>query len=442
MSRPLYKSLTGKLIGLLLVGAAAGIILFFIMYLALLNGIDYCLLNSTYYEGEEQRSVQNLQNYIDRNDIVLEDSTRLTQWVKKQDIVFLLVYKDDFLVYDSTYEQEDAYSESRFSRDAWMTPYTVQFADGDAEVYLYGMYEYKFYMYALMASIGAGVFLFFLIFILGVKREVNYIQKLEEDVHLMEGGCMEKPVVIRGNDELSMLADGIEHMRLSFQENMKMEEKLTQANRNLITGMSHDLRTPLTALFVYLQILQSSDETDLQNKKHYVDKAMEKAGQIKALSDQMFEFFLVSREDQVPLEAPQMFRSAFMDCLSEMVMFLESQEYAVECALEWRPVEVEVRTDYIGRIMDNITSNLLKYASCEEKIRIHTIYEEDFAGIEVENMIADQEEEVESTKVGTVNIRLMMEKMNGTCEIGKKNGTYRIAVKFPVYEIKRHKNNS
>lgn len=432
MHRPFFKSLTGKLTGILIAGAAIGGLFFVFLYTVMLNGMDYYFSNSAYLEKEEQNVVRNLQTFISRNQLSSEDTADLTKWVKRQEVAYLLIYKDDLLVYDSTYEQKAVYSENTMPQYDWMTSYPVQFADGETEVCLYGVYEYKFYMYMLIGIIVASLFLFFLIFIFGIKKEVNYIQELEEDVHLMEGGYMEKPLRIKGQDELSMLADGLEHMRISFQENIQMEEKLTHANRSLITGMSHDLRTPLTALFVYLEILQSSEAKDEQAKKHYVEKALEKAMQIKMLSDQLFEFFLISKDDRFLLEAPQLFRSVFMDYLSELVMFLESQEFHVVSRLNWQPVELEVRMDFIGRIMDNVSSNMLKYASAGKCVYISTVYEEQMAGIMIENSIAQPQEDVESTKLGITNIRLMMEKMNGICEVKETADTYTMTLKFPV----------
>ena len=54
-----------------------------------------------------------------------------------------------------------------------------------------------------------------------------------------------------GEDELAKLAEGLEQLRLSLKQNIQIENDLKQANQNLITGIAHDLRTPLTALTMY-----------------------------------------------------------------------------------------------------------------------------------------------------------------------------------------------
>lgn len=71
----------------------------------------------------------------------------------------------------------------------------------------------------------------------------------------MGSGDLDHPITVRGNDEITSLALDMEKMRLSFQERIKGEEEAKRANSELITSISHDLRTPLTILMGNLDII-------------------------------------------------------------------------------------------------------------------------------------------------------------------------------------------
>lgn len=90
-------------------------------------------------------------------------------------------------------------------------------------------------------------------------------------------------------DELSELAFGLEQMRLSLNENIREKEEIMEVNNRLVTGMAHDLRTPLTALLLYTELLSQGKYKDEKEMEQYLKKTANKANQIKQMSDDLFE---------------------------------------------------------------------------------------------------------------------------------------------------------
>lgn len=157
--------------------------------------------------------------------------------------------------------------------------------------------------------------------------------------------------------------------------------------------------------------------TDEAKRDYYLDKIMTKAVQMKELSDRLFECSQVGdgRREKRRKE-PVLFQSVFMDCVSELVMFLGGQGFMVEVCLEWRREVIWISMGDILRIVDNLGTNLLKYADWEEAVRIATVYEDGEVGIEVCNGIRRQEEAIPSTKIGMENVKTLMGNMGGRCE--------------------------
>lgn len=90
--------------------------------------------------------------------------------------------------------------------------------------------------------------------------------------------------------------------------------------------------------------------------------------------------------------------------------------------------------DYIARIVDNISSNLVKYASSDLPVTLKTIYNNHMGGIEVGNRIHANAGQMESTKVGIKNVKRMITQMNGICQIEMEQDFYKIRLLFPIID--------
>ena len=147
-----------------------------------------------------------------------------------------------------------------------------------------------------MAAALCGVLVWIGVFAFGVSGYVRYIRQLSGEVAKLEDGLWSVDFTIKGEDELTDLARGLEHMKTVLLEKEETERNMKKAQNKLVLGMAHDLRTPLTALMAYLEIIKREPEHD--KVKLYVKKTVGKAIQIKNLSDQLFEFFLINSGQQ------------------------------------------------------------------------------------------------------------------------------------------------
>lgn len=102
------------------------------------------------------------------------------------------------------------------------------------------------------------------------------------------------------------------------------------------------------------------------------------------------------------------------------------------CALELgeEDVMLSVNGQYVHRILDNITSNLLKDADPAGDIAVRFVRENGMAGLCFENQVLPIPVSSESTKVGLPSIETMMEKMQGICRIERPVGVFRMTLLF------------
>ena len=433
-------SLYFKLAGLLLAAVAVSGLFFVVINYAGEQMITKIFSDSSHIEKLSEAYIQDLQDYIDETKAASNDSEKLTEWVRKQKIVSIQVYKDEILTYDSNYPDaavEDAEAEGAYYE--WEYYYTAEFADGTADVFLYGFFSYPLYSYAMTAEILLAVILLVAIVILGIRRPVKYIGRLKDECEILGNGNLDYQVTVQGRDELALLAQGLDNMRMALRESNEKEAEITAANRRMITEMSHDLRTPLTSLLIYTEILGKKAAKDPRQAMEYVRKIEKKARQIKRLSDNIFEYALITEETKAELGEPQTLRELFYDPLSEMTAYLGERGYTVELQPDTgsgsERRQIRVNEEYINRIMDNIVSNIEKYADKSMPVRIETIYTEEYGGLAFRNGIScsteDRRKTEGSTNIGLHNVEKMMKKMNGYFRVKQTENIFEITLIFP-----------
>lgn len=433
-------SLYFKLAGLLLAAVAVSGLFFVVINYAGEQMITKIFSDSSHIEKLSEAYIQDLQDYIDETKAASNDSEKLTEWVRKQKIVSIQVYKDEILTYDSNYPDaavEDAEAEGAYYE--WEYYYTAEFADGTADVFLYGFFSYPLYSYAMTAEILLAVILLVAIVILGIRRPVKYIGRLKDECEILGNGNLDYQVTVQGRDELALLAQGLDNMRMALRESNEKEAEITAANRRMITEMSHDLRTPLTSLLIYTEILGKKAAKDPRQAMEYVRKIEKKARQIKRLSDNIFEYALITEETKAELGDPQTLRELFYDPLSEMTAYLGERGYTVELRPDTgsgsERRQIRVNEEYINRIMDNIVSNIEKYADKSMPVRIENIYTEEYGGLAFRNGIScsteDRRKTEGSTNIGLHNVEKMMKNMDGYCRVKQTECIFEVALMFP-----------
>lgn len=425
------------LLRLLIISAVVSVLAYVLMNHAGQYALDWYYSNSDYLDQRNDRYIKKLEGYIKKHHLESDDAKKLNTWVRSQKIISIQIYKDNTLTYDSDYPNQNDISMKGTSVDYhnWATYYTLEFKDGPADVLITGKYAYQFYTYARTLELLLSFILFLLLVVLGIRRKMAYIHKLNKEVEILEGGNLDYEITVTGKDELAALARGLNCMRLFFLEQAEQEAKITQENQRIITEMSHDLRTPLTSVMLYTEILKKGSYKDEKQLKEYIDKIDRKTHLMKQLSDHLFEYSLVTGDTQIELEEPEAFEVLFYDLFSETCSYLEQRGFVVLLEMEWLNRRLCVYTDYIIRIMDNITSNIVKYADTEQPVKISSVYTKNMAGFSFENVVKSLDEKEESTCIGIQSIKNMMAKMNGECVTEQREGLFKISLSFPCHGI-------
>ena len=170
--------------------------------------------------------------------------------------------------------------------------------------------------------------------------------------------------------------------------------------------------------------------------EEYLGKIDAKARQIKQLSDNLFEYALVTRDTVVALDGPAPFSQIFEEPLAEFADQLDQRGFGCLLDLGEEDVRLQVYRPYIRRIFDNIASNIFKYADPAHPILVSFVREGAKAGLAFANVpLPPDTGGAESTKVGLISVQTMMEKMQAEVEVSQTARRYCITLLFPVKQI-------
>jgi len=153
------------------------------------------------------------------------------------------------------------------------------------------------YSYVRFGALVLGFVIYSFIAFGFTRRLTRRVTRLSEAVGA--AGALNRTIPVTGTDEIARLAASVNTMRDTILERTRDEQTAWQANSDLITAMSHDIRNPLTSLIGYLDLLEMSQDRLPEDLRSYVLASRDKAYQLKDLTGEMFRYFLVfSRGEQ------------------------------------------------------------------------------------------------------------------------------------------------
>ena len=405
------QSLVAKMLHLQVTSALVCILLYFALLFATRAGLSYYNNHSDIQQRSIARQVERFQKYVTAQEISAKDTRAIDDWVGQQSFLLMNIYRGHRMLYSN---------------------FSFSFGDGPAQVQLFCNVVLNWWVLFSKLLIVFCVGVFLVVFWFACRRIVKYIIQLSEEIQAMEGGDLDHPITIRGEDELTTLARCLDSMRVTLRQQQEEEAKASAKVKNLITEMSHDLRTPLTTLLLYTEIVRSRKYENDAQKDDYLNKIDTKARQLKQLSDNLFEYALVTRDTVVTLDPPAYFSRIFEEPLAEMVDTLQQRGFACALDLGSEDLMLTVKMQYIRRVFDNITSNAIKYADPGREISVTFRKEEKWVGLRFANHVLPGQHREESTQVGLTSIETMMEKMNAVCRVEQGTEQFAITLLFPI----------
>ena len=327
--------------------------------------------------------------------------------------------------FHTAYEWTDGTPEQRFD-------VSMEFRNGWATVMVSLYHSAGFMLPYLIFCILISVLCFVLAILVFMGRKMKTVSRLEQDILRMASGDLATPVSGGGRDELGVLSQELDQLRTALHDNLAREQEMHRSNRELIAALSHDLRTPLTILNGYLEIVQQNRNPELQAE--YLSRCRQKAGDIREMTDRMFEYALVYDESE-PVTLTDIPLEELLTELREHADFLRLSGFETVKSLPGTD-ELPALTflgdrTLLSRICSNLFSNVLKYGDKQKPVTL-TVSAEDDIQITLQNAVRPVPDGVESNRIGLKSAQKMMTLMGGTLTADPEAQAFTVQMRIPV----------
>jgi len=415
-----------------------GIILGLILYLVV-GAIGRLLVVHVYMSEENaaQRKAEihsRFSSYVERHGISGKDAAAVAQWTAENDYVTILIYDSGNRHRSfSGGKTQTSDFKSGYDAAAYGRLYPVRFADGIYLIAIVDNSQAREMLAVNVAAVAAAGIGFILLLLLYMNRMTRRIIALSRAAAEVSAGNLEKTITASGSDEISLLAQAMDEMRQSVIDQMGNESRAWQANSELITAISHDIRTPMTSIIGYLGLLNDSDFSDVERCRQFSRSAYDKAMDLKILTDELFKYFLVfgSAEPQMELEC---YDGGLLleQLLGEAEFSLSEAGFTVQRINPREEFRIVADPLYLKRVIDNLVSNVMKYGDRDRRVVIICELCGGQLSLCISNGVTSSPKVAESTKIGLRTCKRIMEHMHGSFSVESDGEHFAAELGIPI----------
>ena len=437
--RIFFHSLRARTIAVLLFASLAAIVSWFAVSRLSDWSVDRWYLSERAQHRRNDAVAELLQEQLNRKPISAGDSSVLQKWAVKREFVTLVVFLpgapyevDPWATTDLQPAADLPWNLSRQDFDF----YQMQFTDGEFTVAVSETSELRLYQIGGYLALAAAFTVLMLILLTHSRWLTKRIRVLSGEVNAVSHGELEHEIVPIYDDEISSLAQDVEHMRSTIIQRTRSEQSALQANSELITALSHDIRNPLTALIGYLELLEMDLESLPETDRDYVRACLDKSYRIRDLTGELFRYFLVyTREAQTAELEDYDAQELLYQLLGECCEVLISQGFRLENTVLEQPCTLRTDVSLLKRVVGNLESNIIKYADPAEPVRIEARRDGGKLILRFENRVAAvRPGAVESNHVGLRTCSAIMSLLGGRFSAEENDGTFIADCFLPIKE--------
>lgn len=234
----------------------------------------------------------------------------------------------------------------------------------------------RFAGFIVIEMIVCFIFFFSVYFVFFTKKIVDYFEQIDRGIEEFSEGNFDIEFEVRNEDELSNMARNLNRTTGEINRILAKERDEEKSRKEFITCIAHDLRTPLTSVIGYLQLVmakahasRSNEELQIKNEE-YVKIAYEKAIRLQGLIEELFSFTKTdSTELRLHLEEIDVVK--LMEQLAdECYPSLQEAGLALEFKTSAEVIKIEADGELMARAIANLLTNGIKYGKDGKKIII------------------------------------------------------------------------
>lgn len=262
-----------------------------------------------------------------------------------------------------------------------------------------------------------------------VRRVKKQIAEMSDALADVKNGNGNRRILSASDELIAPLVYEINDIIVSYENRLSAFRQTDETNRQLMTSLSHDVRTPLTTLIGYLDAAHKGIVTG-KDRDDYIETARRKAHDLKEYIDVLFDWFKLNSDEFAmeinTVEAGELTR----DILIDWIPIFEDKQIEYHIDIPEQPFRVKLDTDGYMRILNNLIQNVISHSHAD-KIEVilskqsgnmKILLADNGTGIEKEDLKhiferlykCDKGRSEKGSGLGLSIVHQLAEKMNGT----------------------------
>jgi signal transduction histidine kinase len=246
-------------------------------------------------------------------------------------------------------------------------------------------------VYLILALVLSLMIIIYLVSVLKrVRLQLSLIQDALED---LEKGNLNRRVLSGESDITRQICLGINEIAISSQLRFIRQKQSEQAYKRLMTGLSHDVKTPLASLVGYLEAIERKIVSG-KEKDEYIQVASNKAQQLKSFVENLFEWVKLDSGEQIFHFERYDLNELTRNIIADWIPVLENSHFAYEFDIPETECYISIDLTAYTRILNNLLQNIIIHSEgdkmllriCENEQQVKIVLTDNGKGISSENL--------------------------------------------------------
>ena len=282
-------------------------------------------------------------------------------------------------------------------------------------------------------------------------KKLAYLSYIMEGTQRIKGGDIHYKLDIIGDDNFSNLAENINNIGEGLDKAIYNQLKSERLKSELITNVSHDLKTPLTSIINYIELIKKEEDIKPEHIKDYVNVLDSKSKRLKVLIEDLFEASKASSGNlelnMEKIDITQLLRQA----IGEMEEKLSKANLDLKLRVPEEKTYIMADGKKLYRVLENLLSNISKYSLDNTRVYIDIIEEDDKVKLTMKNISsyelnfdpeeimerfkrADESRNTEGSGLGLAIARDLVNAQGGRFEIDIDGDLFKSVVEFNLID--------
>lgn len=270
-------------------------------------------------------------------------------------------------------------------------------------------------------SMFISVVFFVILFLFLLGERLSYIGEILSGIDALQNGKEDYSVPLEGSNELTQLAKAVNFLSHTQREIKVKEQVLNEEKDQFIRAMSHDIRTPLTSIIAYSELLATDNTLKSDEQYRYLALIRHKATQIRDMTDILLD------GSKRNLEFFEDARLLIRQLVGEFEEILED-DFKVETDINCPAFSGTFDVQELRRIFDNLSSNIQKYANPADAVQIRISLENSQLLIQQENTVLKLNDSGEGYQIGLRSIQRIAQNYKGRMDVRRNDMDFSITV--------------